>query len=188
MGVFMTNIDWFTWEPVESAHIIDDDRNLRHMNDSDLDTLVFAGQGSLKMHVPIGRAGSRDATITLHQPCTRRDVLTAIHEFYTKPARIEDVRLANKPEYQCLVASYCERTEKGIRDGETPTLLDLMGVANYGGCEMFDLMDFEGNPLPKPTMFGKTRRDWMMCTGLVRFEGLVSRDGRPGEVEVMMGT
>jgi hypothetical protein len=171
----MTDIDWFVWEPLNSAHIYNtDEADAVPMERAQFDEIVFAGSGTARIRVPVGRYAKTVFDVHVPLPCTRRDILSAIHEFYMRPVTHDHVRIlraagADDPYLKSVV-------EALDADGD-PRFVDFNGSTNYGISETLQLRAMDGSLLPKPALDGDARRHPLAhCTGAVRFEGLRGDD------------
>lgn len=182
----MTDIDYLVWEPVESAHIYTStDGAAVPMNDAQLDEVVLTGSGTLRVRVPVGRYCETVFDVHVTLPCTRRDVLGAIHEFYMRPVTHDHVRILKAAGAD---DSYVKNVVERLDSGGDPKFVDFNGSTNYGIAASLHLCAKDGSLLPTPSLYGEARRHPLVhCSGSVRFEGLRGDDAS-NMYDMMMGS
>ena len=165
----MDDIDWFVWEPVESAHTFctDDSQTCQahgvvQLTKERLDAIVVPQQTGtatppreLRIRAPVGRY--RAATFDVHVPlpATRGQILKALWDFYRQPVTPEILQAMHRA--GAMDSDYARNAQRKVDAGETATMLELCGSAN----ECSSMLATE------------TRRDPLNdCVGAVRFEGL----------------
>ena len=147
----LSDIDWYIWEPVDTAHICEGDR-LIPLNEDHWNSVVLeSSTGCARIVLEVGRDDCIKRVIKLKTPSTIRDVLCGIHAFYSTAVRQCDL--------DELEEEYCEyknSAEERMRCGEVVRMHELNGSPIYLG------------PKDKPEI----RRHPFECCGYVRFEGL----------------
>lgn len=136
-------VDWFVFEPVETAVVGD-----RFITDDILLDKPLSGT----LNVPVSRYATQFREINVDGITTLRQLLDAIYAFYNQDISLED--LADREEHDDDM--YIESAIKALGRGENVKWCNLIGTPNYGFPGMPDLAE---------------RRHPFLCNGAVRFEG-----------------
>lgn len=147
----ISSVDWFIWEDVDTAHVFRNN-DLVKMTENEFAAFAITAPGRAHIVLPLGRYGDATRTIEVITPCTVRELLTAIKEFYARP--IESEQEISDVEDDGL--GYLEDVMDKLRSGETPKMHELNGTAE----------------LRRPVPEGKRRHCLGDCRGLMRFEGI----------------
>lgn len=146
-----SSIDWFIWENVDTAHVFRNN-DLVRMTDDDFLAFAITSAGRAHLVLPLGRYGDATRTIEVATPCTVRELLTAIKEFYARPIKskqdISDVEDDGM--------GYLEDVLAKLQSGNVAKMYELNGTAEFR------------RPMPE----GKRRHCLGDCQGLMRFEGI----------------
>lgn len=143
-------VDWFVFEPVETAVIGD-----RFITDDILLNEPLSGT----LDVPVSRYATQFREINVDGITTLRQLLDAIYAFYNQDISIEDLTDHTVQEHDMYIKSALET----LRRGENVKWLDLIGMRTYG---------FPGMPCGSTDL--ADRRNPFLCNGAVRFEGYSS--------------
>lgn len=145
----LSDIDWFIWEPVETAHIFEGD-DLLPLRPEHWDACALRARHSFFAHivVEVGRGADVKSVVRVPEVCTVRELLTAIHKFYMSAIPNEDA-IADVSDDNC---EYKDNVVQALRAGHTPRMYELNGSMGY----------------VTPSVPGY-RRHPMSCIGLVRF-------------------
>jgi len=159
----MDDVDWFLWEPVESAHIFTDD-SLEKLSKERLDEIIVPkhtsasaplGDKELCIRAPVGRYNSATFEVRVPLPATRGQILRALWDFYRRPVTPDVLQVMRRA--GAMDSDYAHSAQRRLDAGKTVTLLELCGSAN--DCSSM--------------LATETRRDPLNdCMGAVRFEGL----------------
>ena len=162
-------IDWFLWEPVDSAHVCRSGSLFLMLpgdmySSADVVMPFLSGYQSddLELHVPVARHEDISRTIKLPRDLDVCGLLSRIHAFYQTPITSLDIADRDKDPSD----GYLEDVRKMLDKGERAVWADLLGSSSYGpGCGGSD---------------GSTnkRRHGFSCSGLVRFEGIRVEDNK----------
>jgi hypothetical protein len=148
-----SHIDWFVWEPVESAHVCRFDF-MRQIVPGDMYSTAEVMMPIHELHVPVARYGDVWRTIKFPQGMKLdvRGLLEKIYEFYQTPITVRDIadRKRDKDDYIIDV-------RKKLAKGERVVWADLIGCSGY---------------LPGSNESTENRRHPFSCSGLVRFEAI----------------
>ena len=162
-------IDWFVWEPVETAHVSFQTRLPEPMTAAHLDAQVvlpyLSGRQTdhANVRMPVQRHCDVYRVLRISKGLTVRELLAAIHAFYDTPVTASDLA-----EHDDIGAGddYVTEARIALREGRRVTWLDLIGTRRV------------------PPTSG--RRDWCECSGLVRFEGIRAKEDR--YIELSLGS
>jgi hypothetical protein len=142
-------IDWFVWEPVDTAQLLNEDGAAHPFTPAHMESVALSGEGSCTLSLPVSRYSETTREISLQLPCTIKQLLDAIHQFYATQIPVNDeLKDIEKNQYKDNV----------LKNGATATWLDLIGSRFVG----------PDDGIVDPNV----RRSPFMCNGLVRFEGL----------------
>ena len=210
---FADDLDWFVWEPVESAHIVDS--TARHpIDDARLDAVAVPAGMPTALRVPFGRFAEAHKVVRIRPPCTTRDLLTLIHEVYARPATaadVEAVRVAKGANGQGDDGDdggkddggddggkkndeYTRAALEALANGRSVKLVDLCGYTNYS-VHRLDEGRVTGEVISEVTGHARleAKLNWPArrhplgdCMGMVRFEGLTKGDG--SWLDVLVGS
>jgi len=124
------SVSWTTREDVDSAALIDSDGRVVDVPEDLWNSIVVpqTPSGTAHVLVHLGRWGLYNRSITLSAPCTLRNVLTCLHDFYR--SRILDEKSIEDLEDDD-VFDYKVRVVERLRTGENPANIELMGDRVY---------------------------------------------------------
>jgi len=165
-------VDWWVWEDINTAHVMNDDTSGVHKitpaeevteiipkNESDKITLIL----------PISRYRENYTQIDLPTPIRLRFLLEQIYKFYD-----QNLDLATFHTLKPTDDDYYIRVKKKLENGHQVKILDLIGTRGVG-------------PFPGSVPEGE-RRSPFFCNGLVRFEGLEKSQESPDTFIVQLGS
>jgi hypothetical protein len=191
-AAFADDLDWFVWEPVDSAHVVGA-LSRRPIDDARLDTIAVPAGMPSALRVPFGRYGEAHKVVRINPPCTTRDLLTLIRSVYAKPATatdIEAVRIAKGVDGGNRDDDYTRAAVESLADGRSVQLVDLGGYSYYAPYELEQgpiINELTGLARPEATLNWPTRRHPLGdCMGMVRFEGLSK--GKGSWLDVLVGS
>lgn len=145
MHEILDKIDWFVWEPVETAHIFEDD-GCHPMTEEEFNTVV--SERPIFLKVPTSRYKMHHHVLEIDNILiTCRQFLSTIREFYMSPITKYDIAYDDH-------SSYAAEARENIKKGRHVRRLDLIGSD----------FDLEEESLK--------RRSTFSCSGAVRFEGV----------------
>lgn len=154
-------IDWFIWEPVDTAMLVSDTecvyitdpkwRNKRVI----WDTEVPSTQDTLVLKMPVSRFGLHTCSLAVPAVCTLYELLTAIYNFYDTPISL--ISLEDFTE-RCW---YVDDAREKLKAGSVVKWRDLLGSQMYGDDNSEEKW---GN------LSLEKRRHPFSCNGRVRFE------------------
>lgn len=152
--VRLFDIDWFVWEPIDSAHVYNTE-SLEPMTAEDLesDAGIKGENGRAFIIMPVGRFCAHKELIRINAPCTVKQLLEHVYDFYNTPIVSMDY-VAQMDDDGC---GYWSRAMEKLGKGDSVRMVDLNGLSDYGG-----IVDVEGG----------RRHCLIHCNGSVRFEGL----------------
>jgi hypothetical protein len=164
----LTELDWFLWEPVHSAHILRDGAFVS-MDEEDFDSVVIHGSGTIDLRATVGRWPVAVMDITVATPCTRKAVLDALHAAYSSPLSKEELATVEATLddglWDRFGMGYLENVKQAFHEGRQPAVMELNGPLNYNG---------DKDDLAAPELLGTRRRHPLTrCVGGMRLEGLV---------------
>lgn len=151
----LSDIDWFIWEDVETAHIFEGDEAVPMRNEH-WNSIAIAKDhwATANIIVGVGRSERALRVLKVDTPCTVRVLITKIHDFYATPITQE---LLDDAEYDSW--DYKKQVEERMKKGEIVNTYELNGSTYVFNDEQ------------------NCRRCPLLCSGNVRFEG-VSYDPR----------
>lgn len=154
-------IDWFIWEPVNTAHVVYD-RVCIPMSETyslaqvRLPATLDITTNDVELRVPVAQFDNA-ITRTIKIPLDAEshgfnvvDLLERIHAFYMTP--ITAIDIADRDDDDRI-----ESVRQRISTGDRVIWADLVGESKYvvGGADT------------------ENRREWCSCSGLVRFESMI---------------
>jgi hypothetical protein len=179
-------VDWFIYEPIETIKLFDN-KNGGQVDPEQIhwDTipLKWRADKPMRIQLPVIMVSvlpfqQVSHVITVPAPCTMKQILTSIYEFYQSPVEVSELDdLKSKTsgavgsfnrELGCLAKG--SRVWEMVREGKPVQRFDLLG-----STKLFKEPE-EGQ-----------RRCGLFCTGFVRFEGLSERK-RDGTVRLRLGS
>lgn len=147
----ISSLDWFIWEDVDTAHVYRNESIVK-MTEDDWLSLAINTPGEAELIFEVGRYADNTLKTKVVTPCTVRDLLAVIKDFYSRPIRtlgeISDM------EDDCM--GYMKGVKDKLRQGIKPMLCELNGTPEY-----LDIFPLQGR-----------RNTFAHCNGLMRFEGL----------------
>ena len=178
---FSDDLDWFVWEPVESAHIVDTAFR-RPIDDARLSAIAVPAGMPTALRVPFGRYAEAHKVVRIRPPCTTRDLLTLLSDFYTRPATaadVEAVRAAKGGDDGSKDDEYTRFALEELAAGRVVKLVDLCGSSNYSFHRLDEgpligavISEVTGLARLEATLDWPARRHPLGdCMGMVRFEG-----------------
>ena len=159
-----SHIDWFVWEPVESAHVCRFDF-MRQMMSGDMYSSAkvitpFMMDDNIELHVPVARYGDVWRTIKFPRDASLdvRGLLEKIYDFYQTPITVRDIADRKRDKDDYIIDA-----RKKLAKGDRVVWADLIGSSGY---------------LPGSDESTEKRRHPLSCSGLVRFESIKIEDGK----------
>jgi hypothetical protein len=205
---FIDDLDWFVWEPVESAHVVDS--TARHaIDDARLDAVAVPAGMPTALRIPFGRFAEAHKVVRICLPCTTRDLLTLIREVYDRPATAADVEAVRAAKGANGLGDdgdddgeddgnnddeYTRAALKALANGRSVKLVDLCGYTNYS-VHRLDEGRVTGEVINEVTGHARleAKLNWPArrhplgdCMGMVRFEGLTKGNG--SWLDVLVGS
>jgi hypothetical protein len=173
-----TSIDWWIWEPLETAHVTSQYDFPKLLTQAHWDAPVRFPSGfssinrndTVELHVPLDRYSEVSRKISIPTDINVRQLLEAIRAFYDR-----DVELSDLTEHDPKGGPYTEAAIDDLKCGKKVTWVHLMGCPEYMDPselmppDLAELWRANNNFNPAETTH---RRDPFSCSGLVRYEGL----------------
>ena len=171
---YAENVDWFVWEPVDSARRVRRNASTQ-LTPRELAAPVLTGDRPFTLSVPFGRFGEASKEISLDKQATLQQLLEAVSGVYMGKATMEDVEAvcAKKGKDD----EYTQRTRDALAAGKQARIVDLCGSCEYSISETDDgrVVDSVTGESRRPSELG-FRHPFGDCMGRVRFEGLERED------------
>ena len=176
----MHDIDYLVWEPVELARVKprneDSDQTPvvdGSTHDAGLEHRVFTHNGTVRIRAPIGRYNDTVLDIHVLSPCTRRDVLEAIHALYMRPATLDHANILRRKRGTACSESHIKGVESTLASGGDAKMVDFNGSMTYGVAAGSGGSLVQQHTPARDSVGLRARRS---CVGNVRFEGLRGDD------------
>lgn len=135
---YATGICWTIAEDLPAVKELDADHEIIEMSEDRWNSIAIpsclGGDEYAHIVVGVGRYGSVKKFVRVQLPCTTRDLLTAIHDFYKRPMSEDEIL-----EVEDDVFGHRNRCLERVRRGEIVKTSDLSGGYNREG-----LIHFEG--------------------------------------------
>lgn len=147
----ISSLDWFIWEDVETAHVFRDDTIEKLTNDDWL-SLAIKTPGEAELIFEVGRYAENILKTKVATPCTVRDLLVVIKDFYSTPIK----SLSYISDMEDDGFGYMKDVKDKLKRGMQPMLCELNGTPQY-----LEISPFQGR-----------RHCLGHCNGLMRFEGI----------------
>jgi hypothetical protein len=167
-------VDWFIYEPVETMKMFDDenggqvDPEQAHWDTIPLD---WPADQPMRILLPLTRYQEVSHVITVPAPCTMKQILTSIYEFYQGPIEISELHaLKSKAAFPNHYLEDGGSVWQMLDEGKTVRRFNLLG-----STELF-MGPAEGQ-----------RRCGLDCSGLVRMDVLSERQP-DGTVHLILGS
>ena len=186
--IFAGDVDWFVWEPIDSAHIVRCDGYVP-IPRARLDAIVLPMGMPTTLRVPFGRYCEAFDTVTIQLPCTLRQLMYTIRGAYMRPATAKDVAAVRATECEHGDSNYTRTVDEVLKKGEAACLLDLCGSQDYSAVatDQGPIMTPSGTPRKEAKLTGRARRHPLGdAMGLVRFEGV--HEGQGPWLEAAIGS
>lgn len=201
---FVDDLDWFVWEPVESAHIVDADSR-RPIDDARRGAIAVPAGMPTALRVPFGRYAEAHKVVRIRPPCTTLDLMSLIRDVYARPATTADVEAVRTAKGVAKGDDdgdgdngkdddYTRAALEALAAGRPVKLVDLCGRSCYS-VHRLDEGPVTGEVISEVT--GLVRRESTLnwpsrrhplgdCMGMVRFEGVAMGSG--SWLDVLVGS